>query len=58
MCHLPREVTCIYHDTGMCHYFGYFWGVASGFWGTFWGYSWIFGYQFLAIPGFLGIIFW
>ena len=33
-------------------------GVAPGFLGTFWGYSRIFGYHFLAIPGFLGIIFW
>ena len=32
----------------MCHYFGYFFG----------GCSRIFGYHFLAIPGFLGIIFW
>ena len=42
---------------GMCHYFGYFFGVAPGFLGTFWaipeflvsffGYSWIFGYHFL-----------
>ena len=30
----------------MCHYFGYFLGVCSR----------IFGYHFLAIPGFLGII--
>ena len=32
-------------------------GVAPGFLGTFLGYSRIFGYHFLAIPGFLGIIF-
>ena len=51
-------VTCICHDTEMCHYFGYFLGVAPGFLGTFLGYSQIFGYHFLAIPGFLGIIFW
>ena len=31
----------------MCHYFGYFFGVAPGFLGTFLGYSRIFGYQFL-----------
>ena len=41
----------------MCHYFGYFLEVAAGFLGTFLGYYWIFGYHFLAIPGFLGIIF-
>ena len=51
-------LTCICHDTGMCHYFGYFFGVAPGFLGTFLGYSRIFGYHFLAIPRFLGIIFW
>ena len=51
-------VTCICRDTGMCHYFGYFSGVAPGFLGTFLGYSRIFGYNFLATPGFLGIIFW
>ena len=39
--------TCICRDTGMCHYFGYFFG----------GCSRIFGYHFLAIPGFLGVIF-
>ena len=33
-------VTCICRDTGICHYFGYFWGVAFG-------YSRIFGYHFL-----------
>ena len=33
-------------------------GVAPGLLGTFLGYSRIFGYHFLAIPGFLGIIFW
>ena len=31
---------------GMCHYFGYFFGVAPGFLGTFLGYSRIFGYHF------------
>ena len=31
----------------MCHYFGYFFGVAPGFLGTFFGYSRIFGYHFL-----------
>ena len=52
------EVTCICRDTGMCHYFGYFFGVAPGFLGTFFGlfpdfwvsffgYSRIFGYHFL-----------
>ena len=50
-------VTCICRDTGMCHYFGYFFGVAPGFLGTFLGYSRIFGYHFLAIPEILGIIF-
>ena len=39
-------VTCICRDTGMCHYFGYFFGVAPGFLGTFLGYSRIFGYHF------------
>ena len=33
-------------DTGMCHYFGYFLGVAPGFLGTFLCYSRIFGYHF------------
>ena len=51
-------VTCICRDMGMCHYFGYFSGVALGFLGIFLGYSRILGYHFLAIPGFLGIIFW
>ena len=32
-------------DTGMCHYFGYFLGVAPGFLGTFLGYSRIFRYS-------------
>ena len=40
-------VTCICRDTRMCHYFGYFFGVAPGFCVPFW-----------AIPGFLDIIFW
>ena len=31
----------------MCHYFGYFFGVAPGFLGTFLGYFRIFGYHFL-----------
>ena len=35
-------VTCICHDTGMCHYFG----LLPDFWAPFW-----------AIPGFLGTIF-
>ena len=39
-------LTCIYRDTGICHYFGYHFGGALGFLGTF-----------LATPGFLGIIF-
>ena len=47
------RVTCICRYMGMYHYFG----VASGFLGTFLGYSRIFGYHFLAIPGFLGIDF-
>ena len=65
-CHPPKIWNV---HTGMCHYFGYFFGVAPGFLGTFFGlfpdfwvsffgYSRIFGYHFLAIPGFLGIIFW
>ena len=41
------RVTCICRDSGMCHYFGYFFGVAAGFLGTFLGYSQIFGYHFL-----------
>ena len=47
-------VTCICRDMEMCHYFGYFYGVAPGFLGTFFrlfpdfwvsflGYSRIFG---------------
>ena len=47
----------ICRDTGMCHYFGYFFWVAPGFLGTVLGYSRIFGCYFLAIPGFLGIMF-
>ena len=39
-------ITCICHDTGMCHYFGYFLGCSQ-----------IFGVPFWAIPGFLGILF-
>ena len=34
-------------DTGMCCYFGYFWGVAPRFLGIIFGYSRIFGYHFL-----------
>ena len=51
-------VTCICRDTGMCHYFGYFFGGCSwivgylfglfpDFWVSFFGYSRIFGYHFL-----------
>ena len=42
-------VTCICRDTGMCHYFGYFFfgGVAPGLLGTFLGYSRIFGYSWI-----------
>ena len=47
-----RGVTCICRDTGMCHYFGYFFGVAPGFLGTFLGYSRIFGYHFWLFPDF------
>ena len=39
-------VTCICHDTVMCHYFGYFVGVLPDFW-----------VPFRDIPGFLGINF-
>ena len=49
-------VTCICRDTGMCHYFGYFFLVAArflgiflailGFWVSCLGYSRIFGYRF------------
>ena len=38
--------SCICHDTGMCHYFGYYFWGAHGFLGIFW-----------IVPGFLGIIF-
>ena len=52
------RVTCIRHDTGMCDYFGYFFGGCSwifgyllglfpDFWVSFFGYSWIFGDHFL-----------
>ena len=51
------RVTCIYHDTGMCHYFEYFWGCSRifgyllglfpDFWVSFFGYSRIFWYHFL-----------
>ena len=37
---------------GMCHYFGYFLGVAPGFLGTFLEYSQIFGYHFWLFPDF------
>ena len=40
---LTWEVTCICRDTGMCHYFGYFFWGAPGFLDTFW-----------ASPGFFG----
>ena len=51
-------VTCICHDTRMCHYFGYFFGGCSQIFGylfglfpdfgvSFFGYSRIFGYHFL-----------
>ena len=36
--------------------FGYFFWVDPGILDTFLGYSQIFGYHFLAIPGFLGVI--
>ena len=39
-------VTCICLDMGMCHYFGYFFGVLPDFGVSFW-----------IVPGFLGIIF-
>ena len=39
-------LTCICRDTRTCHYFGYFFGGAPGFWVSFW-----------TVPGFLGIIF-
>ena len=42
------RVTCICHDTGMCHYFGYFLGSASGFLGAFLSYFRISGYHFFA----------
>ena len=38
----------------MCHYFGYFFGVAPRFLGTFLGYPGFLGNIFLVIPGFLG----
>ena len=44
--HVSQGVTCICYDTGMCHYFGYFFGVLMDFWVPFW-----------AIPRFLGVIF-
>ena len=30
------EVTSIHHDTGMCHYFGYFFRVLPDFGVSFW----------------------
>ena len=47
-------VTCICCDTGMCHYFGYFFGAAPGFLGTFLGYSRIFGYHFFGYSRIFG----
>ena len=41
----------------MCHYFGYFLWVDPGFLDASLGYSRIFRYHFLAILGFLGVIF-
>ena len=41
-------------NTGMCHYFGYFFGVAPGFLGTFLGYSRIFGYNFFGYSQIFG----
>ena len=38
----------------MCHYFGYFFGVDSGFLGTFLGYSRIFGYHFFGYSRIFG----
>ena len=31
----PRGVTCLCRDAGMCHYFGYFFGVLQDFWVSF-----------------------
>ena len=54
----PGGLTSICRDTGMCHYFGYFFWVNPRFFGTFLGYSQILGIIFLAIPqGFVGVIF-
>ena len=39
-------VICMFRDTGICHYFGYFLAVLPDFWVPFW-----------AIPRFVGIIF-
>ena len=47
-------VTCICRDMGMCHYFGYFFGVAPGFLGSFLGYSRIFGYHFFGYSRIFG----
>ena len=38
----------------MCHYIGYFFGVAPGFLGTFLGYSRIFGYHFFGYSQIFG----
>ena len=46
-CNCLGGITCISRDTGMCHYFGYFFGVAPGFLGTFLGHSRNFGYHVL-----------
>ena len=50
-------VTCICHDTGMCHYFGYFIGLLPDFWVPFWAIPVFFGIIFLVIPRFLGVVF-
>ena len=47
-------VTCICRDTGMSHYFGYFFGIAPGFLGTILGYSRIFGYYFFGYSRIFG----
>ena len=46
-------VTCICCDTGMCHYFGYFFGGCSRIFGNLFGLFPDFWVSFLAIPGFL-----
>ena len=50
-------VTCICRDMGMCHYFGYFFGGCSRIFGYLFELFRDFWVSFLAIPGFLGIIF-